>query len=40
MAALYHCVVSLLRLLHFQFIPEASDRFALHPFGALTATGC
>jgi len=39
MAALRNTVIGLLRLLHFPFIPEAFDFFAVHPDKALAAIG-
>lgn len=40
MAALRNCVIGLLRLLHFRFIPDAFDYFATHSFEVLEAIGC
>jgi predicted transposase YbfD/YdcC len=40
MAALRNCVISLLRLLGFRFIPDAFDYFAARSFEALTAICC
>jgi predicted transposase YbfD/YdcC len=40
MAALRNCVIALLRLLHFRFIPDAFDRFAARSSEALAAIGC
>jgi hypothetical protein len=40
MAALRTCVISLLRLCQFRFIPDALDFFASRPFEALAAIGC
>ena len=40
MAALRNCVISLLRLLHFRFIPDAFDHFAAHSSETLAVIGC
>jgi predicted transposase YbfD/YdcC len=40
MAALRNCVIGLLRLRHFRWIPDAFDYFAAHPFKALATIGC
>lgn len=40
MAALRNCVIGLLRLRHFRWIPDAFDYFAAHPFEALASLGC
>ena len=40
MAALRNCVIGLLRLHHFRWIPDAFDYFAAHPFEALASLGC
>jgi predicted transposase YbfD/YdcC len=40
MAALRNCVISLLRLLGFRFIPDAFDHFAARSLEALPAIGC
>jgi hypothetical protein len=40
MATLRNGVISLLRLLHFRYIPDAFDFFAAHPAEALAAIGC
>ena len=40
MAALRNCVISLLRLLHFPFTPDAFDYYAVRSSEALTAIGC
>jgi predicted transposase YbfD/YdcC len=40
MAALRNCVISLLRLLGFRFIPDAFDHFAARSLEALAAIGC
>jgi hypothetical protein len=40
MAALRNCVINLVRLHNFRFIPDAFDYFAACPFEALDAIGC
>lgn len=40
MAALRNCVINLVRLHDFRFIPDAFDYFAACPFEALDAIGC
>jgi predicted transposase YbfD/YdcC len=40
MSALRNCVMNLIRLRRFQFIPDAFDFFAARPFEALTLIGC
>ncbi len=39
MAALRNCIISLLRLLGFRFIPDAFGRFAARPMEAFAAIG-
>ena len=40
MAALRNCVISLLHLLHFRFVPDAFDYFAARSLEALAVIGC
>jgi predicted transposase YbfD/YdcC len=40
MAALRNCVISVMRLRSFRFIPDAFDFFAARPWEALAAIGC
>lgn len=40
MSALRNCVMNLIRLHRFQFMPDAFDFFAANPFKALTIIGC